>query len=172
MKKLDLKVIIVAVFLIILAFTSYLNWELMSKYLMKFIDSKVLTFGIWVTLVVTAVIHYNKNYDDDKNLISDKEGLDRPIDYVLFVFTYGAIGTSIQALAKETFANYNFKELSKCSDFSGFDNLSFVIVIVVLVFYSYGKIKPIIQETYIEKVKIRLKETDEEKKTKPNNGYS
>ena len=162
MKKLDLKVIIVAVLLVILAFTSYLNWELMSIYLMKFIGSRILTFGIWASLVITAGIHYNKNYDDDKNMISDKEGLDRPIDYVLFVFTYGAIGTSIQALAKETFANYNFKELSKCSDFSGFDNLSFVIVIVVLVFYSYGKIKPIIQETYIEKVKVRPKKSNDE----------
>lgn len=160
MKRLDFKLIGVALFLVVLAFVSYVNWDIMSHYLMKFLESKIFTFGIWVLIVVTSIIHYNKNCDEDENLISDKEGLDRPIDYILFIFTYGAIGTSVQALAKETFANYNFKELSKCSNFSGFDNISFVIVIVVLVFYSYGKIKPIIQETYIEKVKVRPKETE------------
>ena len=156
MKKVDYKVVGVAIVLFIISVFSYTNWNLVSTFLMKFLESKILTFAIWILLIITSIIHYNKNYNEDKNMISDKEGLDKPIDYLLFVFTYGAIGSSIQALAKETFANYNFKELSKCAEFTGFDNASFFIVIIVLIFYSYGKIKPIIQETYIVKSKIRL----------------
>ena len=161
MKKIDYKVLIVAIVLFIIAIHSYSNWELTSKHLMSLLSSKALTFGIWIALIITSIIHYNKNYNDTENMISDKEGLEKPIDYLQFVFTYGAIGASIQALAKETFANYNFKELSKCSDFNSLDNVSFLIVIIVLIFYSYGKIKPIIQETYIIKSKIRLKEPEE-----------
>ncbi|MBE7630468.1 hypothetical protein [Tenacibaculum piscium] len=162
MKKIDYKVVGVAIFLLVISIYSYTNWNSVAKFLMTFLESKILTFGIWILLVITSVIHYNKNYDEDENMISDKEGLDKPIDYLLFVLTYGAIGSSVQVLAKETFANYNFKELSKCAEFSGFDNASFFIVIIVLIFYSYGKIKPIIQETYIVKSKIRLEETEKQ----------
>ncbi|MFD2916374.1 hypothetical protein [Psychroserpens luteus] len=162
MKKIDYKVVGVAIVLFLISVFSYTNWILVSTFLMKFLESKILTFAIWILLIITSIIHYNKNYNEDNNMISDKEGLDKPIDYLLFIFTYGAIGSSVQALAKETFANYNFKELSKCVEFTGFDNVSFFIVIIVLIFYSYGKIKPIIQETYVVKNKIRLQETEEE----------
>ena len=153
--KLDAKVIIVATLLLILALVSFFYWTTIALYILKILESKFLTFLIWVGLIITLIIHYNKNYDDDKNLISDKEGLEKPIDYVLFIMTYGAIGTSIQVLSKITFININFQSLSRCPDFTGFDNFSFIVVIIVLVFYSYIKIKPIIRETYINKEKIR-----------------
>lgn len=161
MKKIDYKVVIVAIALLIIALYSYSNWELFSKHLMSLLGSKALTFGICIILIITSIIHYNKNYNDEENMISDKKGLEKPIDYLQFVCTYGAIGKSIQSLAKETFANYYFKELSKCSDFNVFDYVSFLMVIIVLIFYSYGKIKPIIQETYVIKSKIGLKEPED-----------
>jgi hypothetical protein len=149
MNKLNTKLVIVAIGLLVASSFSFSYWTFVSNMIMKILESKFLSFTIWAVIIITTLIHYNKNHGKDKNLISDKEGLEKPIDYIQFIFTYGAIGSSIQVLAKETFANLNFKELAKCSNFSGFDNLSFVIVIIVLIFYSYGKVKPIIEETYI-----------------------
>ena len=164
MKKLDYKVIGVAVVLGILAIVSYVNWEQTSESLMSILESRVLTFSIWLILILTGIIHYHKNYEEDNNLISDKDGLDKPVDYLQFILTFGAIGSSIQILLRETFANYNFPSKSICSELTGFDNATFVIVIVVLIFYSYGKIKPVIQETYISKESVRLKSDETEKK--------
>jgi len=89
-------------------------------------------------------------------LISDKEGLEKPIDYFQYILTYGSIGTSIQTLSKEVFLKYNFPEKQVCMYLNNFDYSTFVIVIFVLLFYSYGKIKPVIQETFVNKEKIRL----------------
>lgn len=163
MKKLDYKVIGVAVILGILAIVSYANWELTSGIIMSILESRKLTFLIWLILILTGVIHYYKNYEEDNNLISDKGGLDKPVDYLQFILTFGAIGSSIQILLRETFANYNFPNKSICSELTGFDNATFVIVIIVLIFYSYGKIKPIVQETYISKESVRLKNNETEK---------
>ena len=160
MKKLDLKVIGVAIVLAILAITSYIYWEPTSEMLMKILESRILTFLIWLVLTLTGIIHYNRNNEDDKNLISDKDGLDKPVDYLQFILTFGAIGSSVQILLRETFANYNFPEKTFCKELTGFDNITFVIVIIVLIFYSYGKIKPVVQETYISKEKVRLKENE------------
>lgn len=164
MKKLDYKVIGVAIVLGILAIASYVNWEQTSKILMRILESRVLTFSIWLILILTGIIHYYKNYEEDNNLISDKDGLDKPVDYLQFIFTFGAISTSIQILLRETFANYNFPHKSICSELTGFDNATFVIVIIVLIFYSYAKIKPIVQETYISKESVRIKKDNETEK--------
>lgn len=158
MKNLDLKVVGVAIVLGVLAIISYLNWEMTAAILMSILESRELTFAIWLSLILTGIIHYNKNYEQDKNLISDKDGLDKPVDYLQFIVTFGAIGSSIQILLRETFANYNFPSKSICSQLTGFDNITFIIVITVLIFYSYGKIKPIVQETYITKESVQLKE--------------
>ncbi|MCT4636576.1 MAG: hypothetical protein N4A72_02615 [Bacteroidales bacterium] len=157
MKKLDLKVVFVAIFLFSVAITSLKYWEVVSGYLFDTLNSKTLTFVIWVILIITAVIHYQKNKDDDQNLISDKDDLDKPIDYVQFVSTFGAIGTSVQVLSREVFTFFTFPDLCKTASFKGFDILSFVIVIIVLTLYCYGKVKPVLQETYIEKSKIQTK---------------
>jgi len=170
MKNLDYKVIGVAIGLGIIAILSYVFWKPTSIYIMIILESKILTFFIWLILALTGIIHYYKNNAEDKNLISDKDGLDKPIDYLQFILTFGAIGSSIQILVRETFANYNFPKKSICVNFTGFDNATFVIVIIVLIFYSYGKIKPVIQETYVSKEKVRLKEdvTDLNKETNLN----
>jgi len=160
MRNLDFKVIGVAIGLGIIAILSYVFWKPTSEIIMTALESKIMTFCIWLILILTGVIHYYKNNPEEKNLISDKDGLDKPIDYLQFILTFGAIGSSIQILVRETFANYNFPEKSICSNFTGFDNATFVIVIIVLIFYSYGKVKPVIQETYISKEKIRLKENE------------
>ncbi len=157
MKKLDFKVIFVALILFIIAIISLVYWELVSKFIMNILKSKSVTIGGWILLTITAFIHYHKNKYDDKNFISEKEGLDKPIDYLQFVLTFGAIGTSVQVLSREVFAFYNFPELCNTNRFLGFDIVSFLIVIVVLTFHSYGKIKPVLQETYIEKNKIETK---------------
>lgn len=156
--KLDIKIIIVAVLLLILSLLSFLYWDKIAIYILHFLESQILTFLIWIGLIITLLIHYHKNYDDDENLISDKDGLDKPIDYALFIMTYGAIGTSVQVLSKITFININFKELTKCPDFTNFDNISFIVVIIVLIFLTYSRVKPIIRETYINKKKVRKKE--------------
>jgi hypothetical protein len=162
MRKIDLKVVLAGIFLILVSTISYFKWRIVSSLIILILSSNILTFFLWIFLVVVSLIHYYRNSNDDKNLISDKEGLEKPIDYVQFIFTYGAICSSIQVLAKETFAHYNFKEQSKCINFTGFDNLSFVIVIIVLIFYSYGKIRPIVQETFMIKNKIRTIEKENE----------
>lgn len=164
MKKVDFKVVLAGLFLILISLLSYFKWSYFSNVILCVLNSNILTFIIWVFLTITSVIHFYRNNSEDKNLISDKEGLEKPIDYVQFIFTYGAICSSIQILAKETFVHYNFKELSKCTNFSGFDNISFVIVIIVLIFYSYGKIRPIVQETFMIKNKIRTIEQETEDK--------
>lgn len=164
MKNLDYKVIGVALFLAVIAILSYYYWTPTSDFIMRTLESRILTFLIWLILAVTSIIHFYKNKQDNKNLISDNEGLDKPINYLQFIFTFGAIGTSIQVLSRETFANYNFLEKARCSDYSGFDNIAFIIVIAVLISYSYAKIKPVVQETYIVKRKVRRKDenlTDE-----------
>ncbi len=163
MKNLDYKVIGVAIVLGVLAIVSYVYWKPTSEILMIILESRILTFCIWLTLVLTGIIHYYKNNEEDKNLISDKDGLDKPIDYLQFILTFGAIGSSIQILLRETFANYNFPNKSICNELTGFDNATFVIAIIVLIFYSYGKIKPIVQETYISKESVRLKNNETEK---------
>ncbi|MBE7671568.1 hypothetical protein F7649_10635 [Tenacibaculum piscium] len=77
MKKIDYKVVGVAIFLLVISIYSYTNWNSVAKFLMTFLESKILTFGIWILLVITSVIHYNKNYDE--NIISDKEDLERVV---------------------------------------------------------------------------------------------
>lgn len=159
MNKIDIKVVIIAIILVFISAGSFQKWNLISPVIMTFLESKWLTFGIWIILLVTLFIHYQKNNTAKTNLISDKEGLEKPFDYILFFFTYGAIGLSVQTLAKKTFAYYNFPNLSKCSEFTGFDNVSFVAVIIVLTIFCYEKIKPIFQETYTKKSKIKLSTT-------------
>jgi hypothetical protein len=161
MKKLDIKVIIVTVFLLIIALISFKYWEYVSKFLMNVLNSKYMTVGGWVLLMITAFIHYYKNKDERKNVISDKEGLDKPIDYFMFFFTFGAIGTSIQVLAREVFAYYSFPDQCRIDSLKRFDIVSFIIVIIVLVFYCYNKIKPVLQETYIKKNKIQTQKQDQ-----------
>lgn len=156
MKKIDYKISSIAIMLIVIAIVSYTNWETVSKIILTILESRELTFIIWSVLITIGIIHYVKNHSDNKNLISDKEGLEKPIDYLQYIFTYGSIGTSIQILAKEVFLKYNFPEKQVCMYLNNFDYSTFVIVIFVLLFYSYGKVKPVIQETFVNKEKIRL----------------
>ena len=160
MNKVDLKLVLASIVLLVVALISFLNWSFVSSLIIQFLTSKILTFCIWAILTIVSIIHYFRNHEKDKNLISDKDGLEKPIDYFQFVATFGAIGSSIQILARETFASINFSKLAKCSEFSKVDIFSFFIVIIVLVFYSYNKIKPIFIETFVSKSKIRLAEED------------
>lgn len=156
MKKIDYKISSIAIMLIVIAIVSYTNWETVSKIILTILESRELTFIIWSFLITIGIIHYVKNHSENKNLISDKEGLEKPIDYFQYILTYGSIGTSIQILSKEVFLKYNFPEKQVCMYLNNFDYSTFVIVIFVLLFYSYGKIKPVIQETFVNKEKIRL----------------
>jgi len=159
-KELNWKLIVAIISLFVLSMFSFANWSNVSFFIMKLLESRYLTVGIWILILLIAIFHFYSH--TNKNLISDKEGLDKPIDYVQFVFTYSAIASSIQALSREVFAHYNFKTLSKCKDFNGIENVSFIIVIIVLTFYSYGRIKPIVKDLIYNKKKIRIDTNDKD----------
>ena len=155
MKDVNWKLVIAIISLFALSIISFANWVEISELIMTLLESKYLTFSIWILLILIAFFHFY-SHTNSKNLISDKEGLDKPIDYLQFVFTYSAIASSIQALSREVFAHYNFKNLSKCKDFNSIENASFIIVIIVLTFYSYGRIKPVVKDLIYSKKKIKL----------------
>ena len=156
-QKLDFKLIFVAIGLLILAYVSFNYWRFCAPVIFDLLDSRLLTFGIWTFLGVTLFIHYQLNHSTNENQVSDKDGLERPVDYLQYGATYGAIGTSIQVISREVFANYNFPELSKCSELEWFDGVSFLAALIILSLYCYVKLKPIIQETFLIKSKV---ETD------------
>jgi hypothetical protein len=154
MKNLDTKFIIIAVILIGLSIVLFRFWNTIAPSIMRILNSDLLTFGIWSLLVVTSWMHYHRNKEIEQNPISDKKGLERPIDYISFITTIGAIGTTIQVLGKELFAYYNFPSMCKTTNFNGLDMVSFGIAIAVLILYSYGKMIPVIEETYTKRNKI------------------
>lgn len=147
-KKFDWKTFGVAIFLITLSLISFFQWTKVSVWLFDLLKSELLTFVIWIILIVILLIHYWKNKAKESNGISEKEGLEKPIDYLQFLFTFGAIGLTLQTIAKELFAHYNFSEFSKCIGLDGFDCFGFFAVIVVLIFYSYSNLQPIILDVF------------------------
>lgn len=159
MKKLDFKLSSVAIVLIVLALVSYVYWKYVSVFILSILESESVTFILWLLLIITAIIHYYKNHSDNKNLISDNEGLEKPLDYGQFVFTYGSIITSIKILAKEIFTKYYFPDIKSCMIMNDFNYTTFILVVIVLSSYSYSKIKPVFQETYIKKEKIKINES-------------
>ena len=155
MAKLDFKVIAVAIALLTLAGISYFNWDSFSLEILRFLDSNGLTFGIWAFLIITVIIHYQKSDKSNENRLSDKDGLEKPIDYALFVGTYGAIGTSIKTVGRELFARINVPDESLCKGFSNFDSVSFGAIVILLSIYFYHKVKPVVQETYIQIASVK-----------------
>lgn len=149
-----MKVIGVAILLGIIATISISNWEHTSKGIFTVLSSDIITTSIWISLVIFLIIHYVRNHNTEENVISEKEGLEKPIDYLQFLFTYGAIGLTLQTTSRELFAQLNFEELSKCQEMSGFDCFGFLAVIIVLSSYSYNKIKPVVLEAIKPKEKI------------------
>lgn len=156
MKSLDVKTIGVAIVLLFVALVSYIFWGDISPWILTILNTPILTFIIWLVLGVLLFSHFRKNKTIKNGLISDKDGLEKPFDYIQSWFTYGVIGTSIQTLSREVFARLNFPELSGCLGFSDFDSLSFGGVIIVLAIYLYAKIQPIVEEDFfIHKNKIK-----------------
>lgn len=156
MENIDLKVVGVVVLLSIIAVISLSNWEQTSLFIFSILSSEKITTGIWGGLLIFLIIHYFRNRNTDDNIISEKEGLEKPIDYLQFLFTYGAIGLTLQTTTKELFAQLNFTELSKCRDLSNFDCFGFLAVIIVLSYYSYNKVEPVVMEALALRPKEKI----------------
>ena len=158
-KNVDFKVVGVIIILIAVIVISRNNWEFVSEQIFRILKSRTLTTVIWGFIILFSVIHYYKNHTKG-NTITEKTGLEKPIDYIQFAFTFSVIGMTIQTTARELFAQLNFAELSKCSDFDNYDCFGFFTVIVVLVVYTYGKVKPVIIETIQPKENVDSQSND------------
>lgn len=145
-KDIDFKTLWVIIILLVVIGISSLNWEYVSKLIFKVLDSRALTSIIWIFIILFSSVHYYKNHTKG-NTITDKTGLEKPIDYIQFAFTFSAIGMTIQTTARELFAQMNFSSNAKCSELDGYDCFGFFAVIIILVVYSYDKVKPVILET-------------------------
>ena len=153
--NIDRPILIATGIILLLTFASFSFWTEVSMIIMNVLNSHLLTVILFILVAVITFFHYQKYNHEKNDKISSKDGLEKPIDYLQFLFTHAGILISVQALTRETFAHFNFPELSQCEKFSSFDSFGFIAAIVVLTIYSYAKIQPVIQDTYINKVHVK-----------------
>ncbi len=155
MKRININLIVVALLLFLVSIVAYVFWNTIKYLICNILESGVMTAIIWILLFVIAIIHYFNNNIEDKNLINDREGLEKPFDYLQFVGTYGVILTSAQRLGKEFFLQWNFPDVTSCKNFTNIDNISLLCCVFVLVHYSFIKVSPIAIEAFTKKSPIQ-----------------
>lgn len=154
-EKLNLKLIFVTLLLLVSALAAYYYWTIMKEWILGTLKSEVLTFLIWAFLVVICLIHFVIYRSDESNVISDKDGLEKPLDYFQFVGTYGVILTFAKTFGCEFFVQWNFPEASNCNNFNKFDQICMISCVVLLINYSAHKIYPVLEDIFVKKVSIQ-----------------
>ena len=148
MKNLKRGPSLAGILLTLIASLAFYNWEWLSNTIMVGLKSSWLTFGFLTFLIVPTVIHFFRFNHSSEDTISNKSVFERPLDYLQFLVTYGAILLSIQAIARELFAYLNFPAEARCLDISVYDGFGFGATLIVLTTYSYAKVKPVFQQTF------------------------
>jgi uncharacterized membrane protein len=161
MNNLNWKLIIAALLLFISAIAAYYNWDFMKLLIAGFLKSPLLTLGIWALIVIVSIIHYINNHSQELNSINDKEGLERPLDYLQFIGTYATILTSAQTFGREFFFQWNFPNETNCKNFSEFDKICMISCVFVLIYYSFLKIKPVVGEAFKKRATIHAGQQSE-----------
>lgn len=151
MRNINLRLIYVALLLLLLFFSAFFAWEYVKFFIVLFLKSPILTVSIWFFLTIIAIVHYINNINKEPNSINDKEGLEKPMDYLQFVGTYATILSSAQTFAKEFFMQWNFPNETNCKNFNDFDKICIISCVFVLVYYSFIKIAPICSEAFKKK---------------------
>lgn len=161
MNNLNWKLIIVALLLFSSAVTAYYSWDVLKFGIAILLKSPILTLAIWASISIIAIMHYFNNHTEEPNSINDKEGLEKPMNYFQFIGTYATILTSAQTFSKEFFLQWNFPNETNCKNFTEFDRICIVSCIFVLMYYSFVKIRPVFEEAFKKKAKVRMNEPQE-----------
>ena len=154
-ERLNLKLIFVTLLLLVSALVAYYYWVILREWILGTLKSDLLTFLIWTFLVVISLVHFFIYNEKKSNAISDKDGLEKPLDYFQFIGTYGVILTFAKTFGCEFFVQWNFPEMSQCDNFNKFDQICMVSCVFLLINYSLQKIYPVLEDIFIKKVSIQ-----------------
>ena len=154
-EKLNWRLIFVAIMLMALSLGAYYYWGVIKYWISSTLKSEILTVIIWIFLTTVLAIHFYIYRASNVNVISDKDGLEKPLDYLQFTGTYGVILTFAKTFSCEFFLQWNFPGESQCSNLGFFDKICMISCVFVLINYSFYKIWPVLEDIFIKKVSIQ-----------------
>ena len=135
-----------------------ITWKDIILNVLKNVLVSNITDVVCLLLIILLLIHhYFNNQNEPVGTVSSKEGLENGIDYLFFGSRVLALLYGIKVLLIVCF----FPDAFGCTD--SLTSIKFIVLITVFIIglYTFGALKPVVEDIYKDKVTIEQKDSPE-----------